>query len=103
MEDLRASPKDHVMLRRTPGPGTFPIVVGTHPHDDHLRGMPEFFDRYGEEVGEYWDPGYYFAGSAYVETLAAIEDASLWIQYAQPTSGLTRFVGHVKVVVLSPS
>jgi competence protein ComEC len=103
LDDLRASPKDHVMLRRTPGPGTFPIVVGTHPHDDHLRGMPEFFARYGQEVGEYWDPGYYFTGSAYVETMAALEDASQWIQYAQPTSGLTRFVGLVKVVVLSPS
>ena len=50
------------MLRRTSGPGTFPIVVGTHPHDDHLRGMPEFLARYGQEVGEYWDPGYYFTG-----------------------------------------
>lgn len=103
VEALRASPSDHVMLRRTPGPGTFPIVVGTHPHDDHLRGMPEFFGRYGEEVGEYWDPGYYFTGSAYVETMAALEDASRWIQYAQPTSGLTRFVGPLKLVVLSPS
>jgi competence protein ComEC len=102
VDTLRAS-EDPVMLRRTPGPGTFPIVVGTHPHDDHLRGMPEFLARYGQEVGEYWDPGYYFTGSAYVETMTALEDASRWIQYAQPTSGLTRFVGLVKVIVLSPS
>lgn len=103
VETLRASPKEHVMLRRSPGPGTFPIVVGTHPHDDHLRGVPEFFERYGQEIGEYWDPGYYFTGSAYVETMAALEDASPWIQYTQPTSGLTRFVGSLKLVVLSPS
>lgn len=103
IEVLRASPKEHVMLRRSPGPGTFPIVVGTHPHDDHLRGMPEFFESYGQEVGEYWDPGYYFTGSAYVETMAALEDAGNWIQYAQPTSGLTRFIGLVRLVVLSPS
>jgi hypothetical protein len=102
VDHLRAS-EDPVMLRRTPGPGTFPIVVGSHPHDDHLRGMPEFLERYGQEVGEYWDPGYYFTGSAYVETMTALEDASGWIQYAQPTSGLTRFVGLVKVIVLSPS
>jgi hypothetical protein len=99
---LRASPKERTMLRRSPGPGTFPIVVGTHPHDDHLRGMPEFLNTYGQEIGEYWDPGYYFTGSAYVETMAALEDASRWIQYAQPTSGLTRFVGLLKLVVLSP-
>jgi competence protein ComEC len=102
IEDLRASPKDRVMLRRKPGQGTFPIVVGTHPHDDHLRGMPEFFERYGQEIGEYWDPGYYFTGPAYVDTMAALEDAGNWIQYAQPTSGLARFVGLVKVTVLSP-
>ena len=65
--------------------------------------MPEFLERYGQEVGEYWDPGYYFTGSAYVETMAALEDASHWIQYAQPTSGLTRFIGLVRLVVLSPS
>jgi competence protein ComEC len=102
VEALRTSPNEHVMLRRTPGPGTFPIVVGTHPHDDHLKGVPEFFERYGQEIGEYWDPGYYFTGSAYVETMAALEDAGQWIQYTQPTSGMTRFVGPLKLVVLSP-
>lgn len=101
VEDLRAT-QSRVMLRRTPGPGTFAIVVGTHPHDDHLRGMPEFFERFGQEIAEYWDPGYYFTGSAYIETMEALE-VSQWIQYGQPTSGMTRFVGATKVVVLSPS
>lgn len=101
VDDLRAT-ASRVMLRRTPGPGTFPIVVGTHPHDDHLRGMPEFFARFGQEIGEYWDPGYYFTGSAYVETMAALEARSQWIQYTQPTSGMTRFVGATKIGVLSP-
>lgn len=102
VDTLRASPQDRVILRRTPGPGTFPIVVGTHPHDDHLRGMPEFFEMLGQEIGEYWDPGYYFTGSAYLETMAALEEATSWVQYTQPTSGMTRFVGPLKVVVLSP-
>jgi hypothetical protein len=101
VDQLRAS-VDRVMLRRTPGPGTFPIVVGTHPHDDHLRGMPEFFERFGPEIGEYWDPGYYFSGSSYIETMAALEASSGWVQYTQPTSGMTRFVGLTKVVALSP-
>ena len=64
--------------------------------------MPEFFERYRQEIGEYWDPGYYFTGPAYVDTMAALEDAGQWIQYAQPTSGLARFVGLVKLTVLSP-
>jgi hypothetical protein len=64
--------------------------------------MPEFFERFGQEIGEYWDPGYYFAGSAYIETMSALEGISRWVQYTQPTSGMTRFVGVVKVVALSP-
>ncbi len=102
IEALRASPGGRTFLRAKPGPGTFPIVVGTHPHDDHLRGMPEFFQTYGQEIGEYWDPGYYYTGPAYVETMHALEDQSGWIQYMQPSSGTARFVGIVKVTALSP-
>ena len=33
----------------------FAVVVGTHPHDDHIGGMPEFIDRFVglvERLGE---------------------------------------------------
>ena len=52
----------------------FSIVVGTHPHDDHIRGMPEFIDRFGDLIDEYWEPGYYHPTRAFFETMRALED-----------------------------
>ncbi len=79
----------------------FSIVVGTHPHDDHIRGMPEFIDRFGDLIDEYWEPGYYHPTRAFFETMRALEDRG--IRQLQPTSGTTRFLGTGKVTVLAPA
>jgi beta-lactamase superfamily II metal-dependent hydrolase len=81
----------------------FPLVVGTHPHDDHISGMPEFLRLWGHAVREYWEPGYWHTSRAYQSTMQLLEDADPHIQHTQPTSGTTRFVGRVKIVVLSPA
>ena len=82
--------------------GLFPVVVGTHPHEDHLGGMANFLERYGDLVREYWEPGYFHPGPGYMRTMNALGELP-GIQHSQPTSGFTRFVGKVKLVVLAPA
>jgi beta-lactamase superfamily II metal-dependent hydrolase len=81
--------------------GLFPVVVATHPHDDHLGGMPEFIRRFGDQVVDFWDPGFYHTSGAYTETMVALE-ANKRIDRMQPTSGTVRFIGAVKLTVLTP-
>lgn len=33
----------------------FPIVVGTHPHDDHIGGMATFLELFGTDVPRCWE------------------------------------------------
>lgn len=83
------------------GARLFPIVIATHPHDDHLGGMPEFLKRFGDKVVDFWDPGFYHTSGAYTETMVALE-ANQRIDRMQPTSGTVRFIGAVKLTVLTP-
>jgi beta-lactamase superfamily II metal-dependent hydrolase len=86
-----------------PGPeDPIALVVASHPHQDHIGGMVELLERFGELIAEFWDPGYFHSIPAYYRMMAAIEDRPN-IVYAQPTSGLRRWVGEVAISVLAPS
>lgn len=99
---LDALEREHLLPDMATTPGAFPVVVGTHPHDDHIGGMAELLDRYGRHgaVRDYWEPGYYHTSAACVETMALLEETG--ICRTQPTSGTTRWAGSVKITVLAP-
>jgi metallo-beta-lactamase superfamily protein len=78
------------------------LVVASHPHQDHIGGMAELLEEFGELIAEFWDPGYFHPIPAYLRMMAAIE-ARPNIVYAQPTSGLRRWIGEVAISVLAPS
>jgi beta-lactamase superfamily II metal-dependent hydrolase len=84
-------------------PFLFPLVVATHPHNDHNAGLPEFIDRFKDRIRELWEPGYYHPNAGYIEMMRALEDSDGAIQHTQPTSGTTRYVGRVRFQVLAPS
>jgi ribonuclease BN (tRNA processing enzyme) len=78
------------------------LVVATHPHLDHVRGIPELFLLYGDQIAEYWDPGYYHVLGEYHSTMLEVEKRKALV-YAQPTSGYRRWISDVAITVLSPS
>lgn len=78
----------------------FALVVATHPHLDHIGGMAQFLHQFHDLIGEFWEPGYYMTSSAYVNMMGAVEEHG--IEVSQPTSGMTKFIGKVRVQALSP-
>ena len=102
--DLVTSLADRgVLLDPRTTPGVFPVVVATHPHDDHIGGMAHFLDQFGRagQIGDFWEPGYYHPTATFVEMMAVLEECV--IPRTQPTSGMTRWAGDVKITVLAPS
>jgi hypothetical protein len=85
------------------GPGrTCALVVATHPHDDHIEGLAEIIETYGSPgVGDFWEPGFYAPTRSFAELMAAIEDAR--IPHCEPTAGMVRYLGGLKITVLAPS
>lgn len=78
------------------------LVVGTHPHGDHIGGMPRFLHRYQHRIGEFWDPGYYHPTGSYHDTMRLI-GANPAIEYSNPAAGYRKWWGEAAVTVVGPS
>jgi hypothetical protein len=78
------------------------VVVATHPHGDHIAGLPDLLAAPQWRIAEYWDPGYFHPSGTYFKVMELLARQSGTV-YVQPTSGLRRFIGNTEVTVLTPS
>ena len=81
-------------------PVTPDLVVATHPHDDHIGGMASFLKAHEGKVRELWDPGYWHTSGAFHSMMQEVEDQA--IDYLQPSSGTSKWIGQVRITALAP-
>lgn len=81
------------------------FVVATHPHWDHIKGIPELFDAYPGAVAELWDSGFRYASNRQREIVERVTGLANQGQtrFIRPTSGYEIEIVGVRITVLSPS
>ena len=89
-----------LLKRPSGGQELFPLVCATHPHHDHIAGMGAFINRWHADIGEFWEPGYYHPSGSFHEMMRAVGRHEICL--GQPTSGFTRYIGLVRITVLTP-
>jgi hypothetical protein len=98
LEPERAPPAGRVGL----APGSIALVVASHPHQDHIGALDQVLSSFSGAVEEFWDSGYFQTLPAYHRLMKQVENQANLV-YAQPTSGMRRWVGNVMVTVIAPS
>lgn len=83
-----------------PGGAQVAIVVATHPHADHIRGIPAMLDAYASSDPEVWEPGYRHASGMYLDILDRVAHHGLTRTVV--SAGMTRFIDQTRVTVLAP-
>jgi competence protein ComEC len=75
------------------------LLVATHPHADHIGGMPAVLK--AMPVAQVWDSGYVHGSPQQRTFLQTIQ--SLNLRYGKPRAGTKKAYGDVAVEVLAPS
>lgn len=75
------------------------LLVGTHPHPDHIGQMPEIIEKF--EVEEVWMSGETHASEAFERTMDAIEESD--IDYYEPRNDEVFRIGLIRIEVLHPT
>jgi beta-lactamase superfamily II metal-dependent hydrolase len=82
-------------------PPKLELVVATHPHADHIRGIPKVLDQYLSSDPELWDPGYRHASGMFMDIMNRV--ARHGLKRTVVTSGMSRTIANTRITVLAPS
>jgi competence protein ComEC len=74
------------------------VAVATHPHEDHIGGMPAVLETFAVE--RFWDSGYNHGSSLQRKVLTILRDKK--IRFERPQAGYREMLGDVPVEVLAP-
>jgi competence protein ComEC len=74
------------------------IAVATHPHEDHIGGMPAVLETF--PVARFWDSGYNHGSPLQRKVLKILRDKK--ISFERPRAGHGETLGNVLVEVLAP-
>ena len=81
------------------GIDTIDVVVATHPHADHIGGMPGVIDRF--DVREVWMPDRYHTTATFERFLDAIERNGL--SYTPISAGDRLSAGAIQMTAVAPN
>jgi competence protein ComEC len=74
------------------------ILVATHPHADHIGGMPAVLSAF--KIGKVWDSGYNHGSQTQKTFLSTIRNKG--IRFGMPKAGFSEQIGSARVSVLAP-
>jgi competence protein ComEC len=80
------------------GVGKIDIAVATHPHEDHIGGMPAVLETF--PVERFWDSGYNHGSPLQRKVLTILRDKK--IKFERREAGYRETLGDVLVEVLAP-
>lgn len=80
------------------GATTYDLVVGTHPHEDHIGGLDKVIEQY--DVANVWMPRVQADTKTFEDVLLAIQSKGLKI--TAPTPGTTFTLGGATVTAFAP-
>lgn len=99
--DAGTNASTEILLSYLDGAGvkTIDLVVGTHPHEDHIGGLDKAIERY--DVKNVWMPRVQADTRTFEDVLLAIQSKGLKI--TAPTPGTSFALGGAAITALAPN
>ncbi|MFW9835519.1 MAG: ComEC/Rec2 family competence protein [Candidatus Thorarchaeota archaeon] len=93
--------EEYLRINNLDNPDLVQFIVATHPHYDHIGGLQQLLEKYGDITYMFWDSGYVHTSLTYENLSQYLEEHSDIITW-YPRTGLQVLFGRLGVRVLSP-